>query len=254
MLEGSTSVWTWDGGLYHLPHCLGFRSDLLAHRPVEGRSGTACPMARCGKRASRAMFRAVRIRCCSALACGWTATASCRPTACSTLSRTRIRSRRSTTRSFPSRSSTSRGSSSSGIRPTTPSRASSRTTCGSARPGTARRSPQEGRQARQLSGAEGRRHCLARRPVAHQGRQERRSGLCLPRLSRRRRKHRLQVAEGSGYNPVVTGADALLSDAAKKNFQEAYPGDALKNLWHRPPEPSWFGELRGQYADKFKSA
>jgi spermidine/putrescine transport system substrate-binding protein len=62
------------------------------------------------------------------------------------------------------------------------------------------------------------------------------------------------VAEGSGYNPVVTGADALLSEAAKKNFQEAYPGDALKNLWHRPPEPSWFGDLRGQYADKFKSA
>ena len=46
----------------------------------------------------------------------------------------------------------------------------------------------------------------------------------------------------------------LLSDAAKKNFQEAYPGDALKKLWHRPPEPSWFGELRTQYADKFKSA
>ena len=62
------------------------------------------------------------------------------------------------------------------------------------------------------------------------------------------------VAEGSGYNPVVTGADALLSDQAKKNFQEAYPGDALKNLWHRPPEPSWFGELRTQYADKLKSA
>jgi spermidine/putrescine transport system substrate-binding protein len=62
------------------------------------------------------------------------------------------------------------------------------------------------------------------------------------------------VAEGSGYNPVVTGADALLSEAAKKNFQEAYPGDALKNLWHRPPEPSWFGELRTQYADKLKSA
>ena len=62
------------------------------------------------------------------------------------------------------------------------------------------------------------------------------------------------VAEGSGYNPVVTGADALLSDAAKKNFQEAYPGDSLKNLWHRPAEASWFGELRGQYADKLKSA
>lgn len=63
-----------------------------------------------------------------------------------------------------------------------------------------------------------------------------------------------QAAEGSGYNPVVTGADALLSDAAKKNFQEAYPEDALSKLWHRPPEPSWFGELRTQYAEKFKAA
>ena len=62
------------------------------------------------------------------------------------------------------------------------------------------------------------------------------------------------LAEGSGYNPVVIGADAKLSDVAKKNFQEAYPGDALKNLWHRPPEPSWFAELRSQYADKYKSA
>ena len=62
------------------------------------------------------------------------------------------------------------------------------------------------------------------------------------------------VAEGSGYNPVVTGAEALLSAVAKKNFQEAYPGDSLKNLWQRPPEPAWFGELRTQYADKFKSA
>lgn len=62
------------------------------------------------------------------------------------------------------------------------------------------------------------------------------------------------AAEGSGYNPVVTGADALLSDVAKKNFQEAYPGDALQKLWHRPPEPSWFGEIRTQYADKLKSA
>ena len=62
------------------------------------------------------------------------------------------------------------------------------------------------------------------------------------------------VAEGSGYNPVVTGADALLSEAAKKNFQEAYPGDALQEPLARPAEPSWFGELRSQYADKFKAA
>ena len=36
------------------------------------------------------------------------------------------------------------------------------------------------------------------------------------------------LADGSGYNPVVTGADALTSDAFKKNFQEAYPGNALQ--------------------------
>ena len=62
------------------------------------------------------------------------------------------------------------------------------------------------------------------------------------------------VAEGSGYNPVVTGADALLSDAAKKNFQEAFPGDALSNLWPWPAEPTWYAEIRSQYVDKFKAA
>jgi spermidine/putrescine transport system substrate-binding protein len=62
------------------------------------------------------------------------------------------------------------------------------------------------------------------------------------------------VAEGSGYNPVVTGADAKTSDVFKKNFQEAYPGDALKNLWHWPAEPSWYAEIRSQYVDKFKAA
>ena len=62
------------------------------------------------------------------------------------------------------------------------------------------------------------------------------------------------VAEGSGYNPVVKGADALLSDVAKKNFAEAYPEDALDRLWHRIPEPSWFSELRLQYAEKFEKA
>lgn len=62
------------------------------------------------------------------------------------------------------------------------------------------------------------------------------------------------VAEGSGYNPTITGADGMLSDVAKKNFQDAFPGDALKNLWPWPPEPTWYGEIRSQYADKFKAA
>jgi spermidine/putrescine transport system substrate-binding protein len=63
-----------------------------------------------------------------------------------------------------------------------------------------------------------------------------------------------KAAEGSGYNPIVKGSDALLSEQSKKIFQEAYPGDALSKLWPRPAEPSWFAELRTQYAEKFKAA
>jgi spermidine/putrescine transport system substrate-binding protein len=62
------------------------------------------------------------------------------------------------------------------------------------------------------------------------------------------------VADGSGYNPVVTGADAFTSDVFKKNFQDAFPGDALSKLWPWPPEPTWYAEIRSQYADKFKAA
>ena len=62
------------------------------------------------------------------------------------------------------------------------------------------------------------------------------------------------VADGSGYNPVVTGAENFLSEVFKKNFQEAFPGDALQKLWPWPPEASWYAEIRSQYADKFKAA
>ncbi|MCS0501973.1 extracellular solute-binding protein [Ancylobacter mangrovi] len=62
------------------------------------------------------------------------------------------------------------------------------------------------------------------------------------------------VADGSGYNPVVKGADAFLSEASKKNFAEAYPGDALDKLWLRPPDTSWYTQLRNEYAEKFKAA
>ncbi len=62
------------------------------------------------------------------------------------------------------------------------------------------------------------------------------------------------VAENSGYNPVVKGADALLSAKAKAIFNAAYPGDSLDHLWPRPAEPSWFADLRTQYAEKFQAA
>ena len=63
-----------------------------------------------------------------------------------------------------------------------------------------------------------------------------------------------QVSDGSNYNPVVTGADAMTSDAFKKNFQEAYPGDALDRVWPWPAEPSWYAEIRSQYVDQFTAA
>ena len=64
-----------------------------------------------------------------------------------------------------------------------------------------------------------------------------------------------KVAEGSGYNPVAKGAEKLLSDKARAIFDEAYQkGEALDGMWWRPIEPSWFAELRTQYAEKLKAA
>jgi spermidine/putrescine transport system substrate-binding protein len=63
-----------------------------------------------------------------------------------------------------------------------------------------------------------------------------------------------KVAEGSGYNPSGVGADKLLSDKARGIFNEAYPGASVDKMWWRPVEPSWFAELRSQYAEKYKAA
>ena len=63
-----------------------------------------------------------------------------------------------------------------------------------------------------------------------------------------------KAAENSGYNPSAVGADKLLSDKARAIFNEAYPGKSIDNMWWRPVEPTWFAELRSQYAEKFKAA
>ena len=62
------------------------------------------------------------------------------------------------------------------------------------------------------------------------------------------------LANETGYNSVVKGADEHLSEQAKLNFQEAYPGDALDNLWPWPPTPSWYANIRAEYRDKFVAA
>jgi spermidine/putrescine transport system substrate-binding protein len=63
-----------------------------------------------------------------------------------------------------------------------------------------------------------------------------------------------QLAVGSGYNPVVTGADAFTTETYKKNFNDAYPGDALDHVWPWPAEPGWYAEIRSQYVDQFTAA
>ena len=62
------------------------------------------------------------------------------------------------------------------------------------------------------------------------------------------------IANETGYNPVAVGAENHLSEASKKNFSEAYPGDALDRLWWWPPSEPWYTEIRAEYRDKFVAA
>jgi len=57
-----------------------------------------------------------------------------------------------------------------------------------------------------------------------------------------------------GYNSAVLGADAHTDANYKKNFAEAYPGDALKNLNPWPAEPQWYADIRTEYRNKFVNA
>lgn len=61
-------------------------------------------------------------------------------------------------------------------------------------------------------------------------------------------------ANASGYNSCATGASKYLSAQAKTNFEEAYPGDAIKNLWWYPEEPTWFVTVRNEFRDKLLAA
>ncbi|MEE8540317.1 MAG: extracellular solute-binding protein [Desulfobacterales bacterium] len=62
------------------------------------------------------------------------------------------------------------------------------------------------------------------------------------------------MANATGYNSVVKGAADLLDEATKKGFAEAYPGDALDNLWWYVSEEPWFVPARTEYRDKFQAA
>ncbi len=57
-----------------------------------------------------------------------------------------------------------------------------------------------------------------------------------------------------GYNSAVIGADVYANDTYKKNFSEAYPGNALSNLNPWPIEPQWYADVRTEYRNKFVNA
>ncbi len=62
------------------------------------------------------------------------------------------------------------------------------------------------------------------------------------------------VSNNTGYNSCVSGFDNHVTDSFKKNFQEAYPGDAIAKLWLQGTERPWFLEKRQALVDKISAA
>lgn len=58
----------------------------------------------------------------------------------------------------------------------------------------------------------------------------------------------------SGYNSCTLGADKYAGDEYAKNFAEAYPGNAIDNLWWWPPEDTALANIRNEYRDKLLAA
>ncbi len=244
MLEGSSSIWTWDDGLYHLPHVWG--SEALSWRTDKWQPKDPAQLSY-GDLWGEDVKGHVQGRPHSLLlgiGLWMDGTGKLPSNRMRTHSRTKRRSRRSTTRSSPSPSSTSRWIKSfwDSADNTKSNLLENDVWLGQTWDGPALALKKDGK------------------PVTYQAPKEGAitwlDGLSLIKAAKnldqvyafleylQTPEVSAQVAEGSSYNPVVTGADALTSDTYKKNFQEAYPGDALKNLWHRVPEPSWFGELQ----------
>jgi spermidine/putrescine transport system substrate-binding protein len=61
-------------------------------------------------------------------------------------------------------------------------------------------------------------------------------------------------AQAYAANPIGKDSEGKLTEDSKKFLAMAYPGDALKNLWWWPAQPTWFVSKRNEYADRFKSA
>lgn len=63
-----------------------------------------------------------------------------------------------------------------------------------------------------------------------------------------------RISGESNYNPVVAGAEEFVPEENRKAFLEAYPENAIDNLWFYPPSPAWYISARNEYAERFKVA
>ena len=61
-------------------------------------------------------------------------------------------------------------------------------------------------------------------------------------------------SDETGYSSVVVGFDAYANEAYRKNFADAYPGDAIDKLWVQGTERPWFLERRQALVDKISAA
>jgi spermidine/putrescine transport system substrate-binding protein len=61
-------------------------------------------------------------------------------------------------------------------------------------------------------------------------------------------------AVNTGYNSVVTGAEKFTNTNYQRNFEEAYPGNALERLWFQLEERPWFIAKRQEFATKLQAA
>ena len=61
-------------------------------------------------------------------------------------------------------------------------------------------------------------------------------------------------ASAFSSNPVSKGAIEKMDPEVSKFYAASFPGDALAKLYWWPAQAAWFLKLRGEYADKWKSA
>jgi spermidine/putrescine transport system substrate-binding protein len=62
------------------------------------------------------------------------------------------------------------------------------------------------------------------------------------------------MANETGYNSIVIGAEKHTNPNYQRNFSEAYPGDAIEKLWFQGEEKPWFIAKRQEFAAKLQAA